>query len=116
MADLDDLADQLSRLTVSQAIQLGWRLLDRAGVLRSAPPVSSSGTESYTLTLTGHGHNKIMAIKLVREVTTLGLKEAKDLVESTPRPVKHGLTISDAEDLRRRFIEIGADAQVVRDL
>ncbi len=116
MADLDDLADQLSRLTVSQAIQLGWRLLDRAGVLRAVHQDSSSGTESYTLTLTGYGHNKIMAIKLVREVTGLGLKEAKDLVESTPRPIKQGLTIAEAEDLRRRFIEIGADAQVVRAL
>lgn len=106
MADLKHLSEQLLHLTVREAIQLGALLLAGSGV-------TSSGTvDSNDLILLGHGANKISAIKVVRELTTLGLKEAKDLVESTPKPVLVGVSKVQAEAARIKFIEIGASVEI----
>ncbi len=106
MADLKHLSDQLLQLSVREAIQLGALLLAGAGI------TSSGEVDSNDLILLGHGANKISAIKIVRELTTLGLKEAKDLVESTPKVVLSGVSKQAAEAARIKFIEIGASVEV----
>ena len=106
MADLKHLSDQLLQLSVREAIQLGAMLLAGAGI------TSSGDVDSNDLILLGHGANKISAIKVVRELTALGLKEAKDLVESTPKVVLSGVSKQAVEAARLKFIEIGASVEV----
>jgi len=106
MADLKHLSDQLLQLSVREAIQLGAMLLAGAGV-------SSSGdVDSNDVILLSHGSNKISAIKIVRELTSLGLKEAKDLVESAPKTVLSAVSRQIAEAARQKFIEIGATVEL----
>ena len=106
MADLKQLSDQLLQLSVREAIQLGALLLTGAGI------TTSTEVDSNDLYLLSHGTNKINCIKIVRELTTLGLKEAKDLVESTPKLVLSGVTKQIAEAARQKFVEIGATVDV----
>lgn len=105
MADLDQLAAQISQLTVREAIQLVKKLLDQSGGHDPhAKPVS--------VMLQGVGYNKIGVIKVVREVTGLGLKDAKDLVEAAPSVVRADLPVDEAEAIVRKLIEAGATAHV----
>jgi large subunit ribosomal protein L7/L12 len=106
MADLKHLSEQLLQLSVREAIQLGALLLSGSGV------TTSGDVDSNDLILLGHGANKINAIKIVRELTSLGLKEAKDLVESTPKTVLSSVSKQIAEAARIKFIEIGASVEV----
>jgi len=109
MADLDTLAAQLSQLTVREAIQLVKKLIDGAG------PGGHAHAHPFGLVsviLQSCGYNKISVIKAVREVTNLGLKEAKDLVESAPKVVRADLQPAEAETIVRKLIEAGATAHV----
>lgn len=106
MADLDHLAAQLSQLTLREVIQLARKVIDAA----SDAPQPGAGLVSVLLE--SYGYAKINVIKVVREVTTLGLKDAKDLVEGAPKVVRADLGLDEAELIVRRLIEAGATARV----
>ncbi|MFN0116679.1 MAG: 50S ribosomal protein L7/L12 [Elusimicrobiota bacterium] len=78
----------------------------------AAAPAASEEKTEFTVVLTGAGANKINAIKVVRELTGLGLKEAKDLVEAAPKPVKENVDKKTAEELKKKLIEAGATAEI----
>jgi len=81
-----------------------------AGAAAAAPAVEEK-TE-FTVILTAAGANKINVIKVVREITSLGLKEAKDLVDGAPKPVKEGITKDEAEAMKKKFVDAGASVEV----
>jgi len=85
-----------------------------AGVPAAALPPGEAAEEkdSYDVILTSVGDKKIKVIKVVREVTNLGLKEAKDLVDSAPKPVKEGIPKKEAEEVKAKFLEVGAQAEL----
>jgi large subunit ribosomal protein L7/L12 len=127
MADLNTLVNGLSELTVLEAAELVKLLEDKWGVKAAAgggmmmmpaaagPAAAAAPVEEKTefnVVLTGFGDKKIQVIKAVREVTTLGLKEAKDLVESAPQPVKEGCTKEEAEQLKAKLEEQGATVEI----
>ena len=106
---------ELSQLVKALESELGvsarrrrcrWRCRVRRAAARRRPPVEEK-TE-FNVTLTEVGADKIKVIKVVREVTSLGLKEAKDLVESAPKPIKEGVTKDEAEAIKKKFEEVGA--------
>jgi large subunit ribosomal protein L7/L12 len=82
-----------------------------AGGAAAAAPVVEEKTE-FTVVLTAAGANKINVIKAVREVTSLGLKEAKDLVDGAPKPVKEGISKEEAETIKKKFVDAGASVEV----
>jgi large subunit ribosomal protein L7/L12 len=106
MADLKQLSDQLLQLSVREAIQLGALLLAGSGI------TASGDVDSNDVVLLSFGAAKINAIKVVRELTNLGLKEAKDLVEAAPKVVLSGVSKQQAEAARLRLIEIGASVDI----
>ena len=123
MADLQSIAENLSELTVMEAAQLVKMLEDKWGVSAAAPvaamaagaPVAAAAAEEQTefeVILKDVGENKINVIKVVREVTSLGLKEAKDLVDGAPRTVKEGVNKEDAESMKKKFEEAGAKVEI----
>ena len=81
------------------------------GGAAAAAPAAEVQTE-FTVILTAAGANKINVIKAVREVTSLGLKEAKDLVDGAPKPIKEGVTKDEAETIKKKFVEAGATVEV----
>ena len=81
------------------------------GEAAAAAPVVEEKTE-FTVILTGAGANKINVIKAVREVTSLGLKEAKDLVDGAPKPIKEGVTKDEAAAIQKKFVDAGATVEV----
>jgi large subunit ribosomal protein L7/L12 len=81
------------------------------GGAAAAAPAAEEKTE-FTVVLTGAGANKINVIKAVREVTSLGLKEAKDLVDGAPKPVKEGVSKEEAETIKKKFVDAGATVEV----
>ena len=81
------------------------------GAAAAAAPAAEEKTE-FTVILTGAGSNKINVIKAVREVTSLGLKEAKDLVDGAPKPVKEGVSKEEAETIKKKFVDAGATVEV----
>jgi large subunit ribosomal protein L7/L12 len=82
-----------------------------AGGAAAAAPAAEEKTE-FTVVLVAAGPNKINVIKAVREVTSLGLKEAKDLVDGAPKPVKEGITKDEAETIKKKFVDAGATVEV----
>jgi large subunit ribosomal protein L7/L12 len=123
MADLQSIAENLSSLTVMEAAQLVKMLEDKWGVSAAAPvaamaagaPVAAAAAEEQTefeVVLKEVGDNKINVIKVVREVTSLGLKEAKDVVDGAPRTVKEGVTKEDAESMKKKFEAVGAKVEI----
>ena len=123
MADLQSIAENLSSLTVMEAAQLVKLLEDKWGVSAAAPvaavaagaPVAAAAVEEQTefeVVLKEVGDNKINVIKVVREVTSLGLKEAKDLVDGAPRTVKEGVNKDDAAAMKKKFEAVGAKVEV----
>ena len=123
MADLQSIAENLSSLTVMEAAQLVKLLEDKWGVSAAAPvaamaagaPVAAAAVEEQTefeVVLKEVGDNKINVIKVVREVTSLGLKEAKDVVDGAPRTVKEGVTKEDAESMKKKFEAVGAKVDI----
>jgi large subunit ribosomal protein L7/L12 len=124
MADLQQLEEQIVGLSLLDAAQLVKKLEERLGVsAAAAAPVMVAGggaaaaapaeeKTEFTVVLTGAGANKINVIKAVREVTSLGLKEAKDLVDGAPKTVKEGVSKEEAETIKKKFTEAGATVEV----
>jgi large subunit ribosomal protein L7/L12 len=127
MADINAIADQIQGLTLLEASQLVKMLEEKLGVSAAAAapvmvaggggaavaaaPAAEEKTE-FTVVLTSAGSNKINVIKAVREVTSLGLKEAKDLVDGAPKPVKEGVSKEEAETIKKKFTDAGATVEV----
>ena len=124
MADLQRLVDDLSKLTVLEAADLAKMLEEKWGVsaaaavaVAAAPGGAAAAAPAeekteFTAVLTAIGEKKIEVIKEVRALTGLGLKEAKDLVEGAPKPVKEGVSKDEAETIRKKFAEAGATVEV----
>ncbi|MBE0658479.1 MAG: 50S ribosomal protein L7/L12 [Bryobacteraceae bacterium] len=123
MADLNALKDQIKELTLLEASQLVKMLEEELGVsaaaasvaVAAAPAAAAAAVEEKTefnVILTAAGANKINVIKVVREVTSLGLKEAKDLVEAAPKAIKEGVNKDEAEAIKKKFVDAGATVEV----
>jgi len=127
MADLQQLEESIVGLSLLDAAALVKKLEERLGVsAAAAAPVMMAGAgggaaaaaapaeekTEFTVVLTGVGANKINVIKAVREVTSLGLKEAKDLVDGAPKPIKEGVNKEEAETFKKKFTEAGATVEV----
>ncbi len=123
MADLAKLVDELSGLSVLEAAELSKMLEEKWGVSAAAPvavaavgaPGAAAAAEEKTafdVILANAGAQKINVIKVVRELTGLGLKEAKDLVEGAPKPVKTGVTKEDADNMKKKLTEAGATIEI----
>jgi len=126
MADLNAIADQIQGLTLLEASQLVKLLEEKLGVsAAAAAPAAAAGggaaaaaapaveeKTEFTVMLTAAGANKINVIKAVREVTSLGLKEAKDLVDGAPKPVKEGIGKDEAAAIAKKFTDVGATVEV----
>ncbi|GFZ82926.1 50S ribosomal protein L7/L12 [Elstera cyanobacteriorum] len=123
MADLAKLVDDLSALTVLEAAELAKLLEDKWGVTAAAPvAVAAAGPAAaaapveeqteFTVILADAGDKKINVIKEVRAITGLGLKEAKDLVEGAPKPVKEGVSKDEAAKMKKVLEEAGAKVEV----
>ena len=129
MADINAIAEQIQGLTLLEASQLVKLLEEKLGVsaaaasvavaapgagggaAAAAAPAAEEKTE-FTVVLTAVGANKINVIKAVREVTSLGLKEAKDLVDGAPKTVKEGVNKDEAEAIKKKFVDAGATVEV----
>ena len=127
MADINAIAEQIQGLTLLEASQLVKVLEEKLGVsaaaaavaaapagggaAAAAAPAAEEKTE-FNVILTSAGANKINVIKAVREVTSLGLKEAKDLVDGAPKPIKEGVNKDEAEAIRKKFTDAGATVEV----
>jgi len=124
MADLQKIVDELSTLTVLEAADLAkmleekWGVSAAAAVAVAAGPAGAGGgapaeeKTEFTVVLAAAGDKKIEVIKEVRALTGLGLKEAKDLVEGAPKPVKEGVTKDEAAAIKKKFEEVGAKVEV----
>ena len=111
MADINAISEQIQGLTLLEASQLVKLLEEKLGVSAAAAAPVEEKTE-FTVVLTAAGANKINVIKAVREVTSLGLKEAKDLVDGAPKPIKEGVNKEEAETIRKKFTDAGATVEV----
>ncbi len=126
MADLEKLADELSNLTVMEAADLSKLLEEKWGVTAAAPVAvaAASGAaggdaggeaeekDEFDIILASVGEKKINVIKEVRTITGLGLKEAKELVEGAPKPVKEGTKKDEAEEIKKKLEEAGATVEL----
>jgi large subunit ribosomal protein L7/L12 len=127
MADINAIAEQIQGLTLLEASQLVKLLEEKLGVSAAAASVAVAAPGAgggaaaaapveekteFTVILTAVGANKINVIKAVREVTSLGLKEAKDLVDGAPKPIKEGVNKDEAESIKKKFTEVGATIEV----
>jgi len=125
MADINTIAEQIQGLTLLEASQLVKLLEERLGVsAAAAAPVAAAGggaaaaapaveeKTEFNVILVAAGANKINVIKAVREVTSLGLKEAKDLVDGAPKAVKEGVSKDEAETIKKKFVDAGATVEV----
>ena len=119
MADLNKIIDDLSSLTVVEAAELSKQLEEKWGVtaaaaVAAAPPPAAPVEEKdeFTIMLTAAGDKKINVIKEVRAVTSLGLKEAKDLVEAAPKEVKSGVNKKEAEEIKKKLEAAGAKVEL----
>jgi large subunit ribosomal protein L7/L12 len=124
MADLQKLVDELSKLTVLEAAELSKKLEEAWGVSAAAPvAVAAAGgggggaapaeeKTEFTVVLVDGGEKKINVIKEVRAITALGLKEAKDLVEGAPKPVKEGVSKQEAADIKKKLEDAGAKVEL----
>ncbi len=125
MADINAIADQIQGLTLLEASQLVKLLEEKLGVSAAAAAVAAAPAggggaaaapaeekTEFTVVLTGAGANKINVIKVVREVTSLGLKEAKDLVDGAPKTIKEGINKDEAEAIKKKFVDAGATVDV----
>ena len=126
MADLNQLVEELSKLTVVEAAELSKKLEEAWGVSAAAAPVAvampgaagaaapaaAAEKDEFTVVLAAIGAKKIEVIKEVRAITGLGLKEAKDLVEGAPKPVKEGVAKAEAEELKKKLEGAGATVEL----
>ncbi len=119
-----EILDAISNMTVLELSHLIKDLEDKFGVSAAAATVAATAPVAggaaaaaeekteFTVTLTAIGENKVNVIKAVREVTSLGLKEAKDLVDGAPKPIKEGVSKADAEAILNKLIDAGAKAEI----
>jgi len=124
MADLKAFAEQLVNLTVKEVNELAQILKDEYGIepaaaVAAAAPAGAGGggaaveeKTSFDVILKAAGQNKLAVVKLVKELTALGLKEAKDLVDGAPKPLKEGISKEEAEALKSQLTEAGAEVEV----
>ena len=125
MADLEKIVEELSALTVMEAAELSKMLEEKWGVSAAAPVAVAAAAaggdagaaaaeekDEFDVILESAGSSKINVIKEVRAITGLGLKEAKDLVEGAPKPVKEGVAKGEAEDIVKKLTEAGATASM----
>ncbi len=126
MADTKAILEQIKTLTLLEAAQLVKEMEEAFGVsAAAAAPAASAGggaaaapaaaveeKTEFTVILTGAGPNKINVIKAVREVTSLGLKEAKDLVDGAPKPIKEGVSKEESDTIKKKFVDAGATVEV----
>lgn len=125
MADIEKIAEDLSNLTVLEAAELAKLLEDKWGVSAAAAPVAVAAAaggdaggaaaeekSEFDVVLSAAGASKINVIKEVRTITGLGLKEAKDLVEGAPKPVKEGVAKAEAEEIKAKLEEAGATVEL----
>jgi len=124
-ASKEEILDAISNMTVMEIVDLVKMMEDKFGVTAAAPvamvaaggaaaaaaPAAEEQTE-FTVTMTSFGANKVGVIKVIREITGLGLKEAKDLVEGVPSLVKEGIPKADADALKKKLEEAGAAAEI----
>jgi large subunit ribosomal protein L7/L12 len=122
-ATKEEILDAISNMTVMEIVDLVKMMEDKFGVTAAAPmavaaagpaaaaPVVEEKTE-FTVTMTSFGANKVGVIKVIREITGLGLKEAKDLVEGVPSVVKDGVPKADADSIKKKLEEAGAAAEI----
>jgi large subunit ribosomal protein L7/L12 len=123
--DVKDLGDKIMGLTLLKAQELGTYLKDVYGVEAAAAPVMAAAPtaggaaqaaaaepDEFTVMLTGAGEKKIQVIKVVRELTGLGLKEAKDLVDGAPKPIKEALPKDQAEEIKKKIEEAGGSVEL----
>ena len=126
-SEIKDIGDKIMALTLMKAQELGDYLKDVYGVEAAAAPVMAAGPavaaggaapaaeaekEDFTVVLTGSGDKKIQVIKVVRELTGLGLKEAKDLVDGAPKNVKEDVPKAQAEDMKKKIEEAGGTVEL----
>ena len=124
MAAVDTVFEQLGSMTVLELVELKKKIEEEWGITAAAPvavaPAAGGGGDgaaaeektSFDVVLTGAGQQKIQVIKVVRAVTGLGLKEAKDLVDSAPKPVKEGIAQDEADSIKAQLEEAGAEVEV----
>ncbi|MDX2153638.1 MAG: 50S ribosomal protein L7/L12 [Bryobacteraceae bacterium] len=128
MADVNAILEQIKGLTLLEAAQLVKGIEEAFGVSAAAAAVAAAPAggggaaaaaapaveekTEFTVVLTAAGANKINVIKAVREVTSLGLKEAKDLVDGAPKPIKEGVSKEEAETIKKKFVDAGASIEV----
>jgi large subunit ribosomal protein L7/L12 len=123
MANLDQIVEDLSSLTVMEAAELSTLLEDKWGVSAAAPVAAAAGPAAgggeaaeekteFEVVLAAFGDKKINVIKEVRAITGLGLKEAKELVEAAPKSVKEGLKKEEAEEIKKKLEEAGATVEL----
>src|SRR3984957_10657259 len=125
MADINSIAEKIQGLTLLEASQLVKLLEEKLGVSAAAASVAAAPAggaaaaaapveekTEFTVVLTAAGANKINVIKAVREVTSLGLKEAKDLVDGAPKTIKEGINKDEAEAIKKKFVDAGASVEV----
>ena len=123
MADLNKIIDELSKLTVVEAAELSKQLEEKWGVTAAAAVAAPAAgataggapaeeKDEFTIVLASAGDKKINVIKEVRAITTLGLKEAKDLVEGAPKEIKSGVNKKDAEEMKKKLEAAGAKVEL----
>ncbi|MBX3353032.1 MAG: 50S ribosomal protein L7/L12 [Phycisphaeraceae bacterium] len=122
-AKITDLGDKLAGLTLKEAVDLTDYMKDKYGiepaaggaVMMAGPaagPAAAEEKSTFDVVLTNGGDKKIQVIKVVRELTNLGLKEAKDLVDGAPKPVKTGVSKEEAEDIKKKLEEAGGTVEL----
>jgi large subunit ribosomal protein L7/L12 len=128
MTKVEQVAEQLDQLTLLEAAQLSKLLQEKWGVSAAAPmavaampgmampgagaPAAEEEKTEFDLVLTSSGDKKIQVIKVVRELTGLGLKEAKAVVDEAPKPVKEKVSKAEAEDMKKKLEEVGATVEI----
>ncbi len=125
MADLKAFADQLVNLTVKEVNELAKILKDEYGIEPAAAAVAAAPAggggaaapaaeeqTAFDVILKGGGPNKLQVVKIVKDLTGLGLKEAKELVDGAPKPIKEGVAKAEADDLAAKLKEAGADVEI----
>ena len=122
MAAVDTIFEQLGTMTVLELVELKNKIEEEWGITAAAPvavaaaggaaPAEAEEKTAFDVVLTGAGQQKIQVIKVVRAITGLGLKEAKDLVDSAPKPVKEGIAQDEADSIKAQLEEAGAEVEV----
>jgi large subunit ribosomal protein L7/L12 len=122
MAGVDSIFDSLGKMSVLELVELKKKIEDEWGITAAAPvavaaaggaaPAEVEEKTAFDVVLTGAGQQKIQVIKVVRALTGLGLKEAKDLVDSAPKPVKEGVPQDEADSVKAQLEEAGASVEI----